>query len=450
MGQENQQDYKMLVQDLLSKTLSHGAESAEVTCIHGTDLSIDVRNGVIENSNFSDGRTIGIRAFVGQQVAIVSGSDFSTKGLNEMIERVIANAKIIPADPYAKIAPEEQLFKNYQPIQDICDPETPTLDTLTNQALETEAAALSIKGITNSEGAGCSFGRYQIFLATSNNFVGGYTKTLTGLFCSVLGGEGVNMQRDYAYSTNCLFQNLKNPRDIGHEAAHRTLKKLNPVQMKSGNFPVIFDKRVGRSLLSYFSDSISADAIFRGVSFLGNKLGEQIFSPHIHIFDNPHLANGSASVPFDGEGVYNPALQLVENGILKELLTDVVSASKMQIKNNGRASRSTGSKPYPNSTNMYMSAGTLSPQELYQDIDYGFYVTETIGSGLNEITGDFSIGAAGFLIEKGEITIPISEITIASNLIEVFKNLIPANDLVFEFTNNVPTIRVDSFTIAGQ
>ncbi len=446
MTEQMPYDYENVINDLVKKALKAGADSAEVSCMHGSDLSIDMRNGKIENSGFSESKTINIRVLINGQVASVSGSDFSSKGLDEMIDRAVSNAKIVPTDIYAGLPEPTELFKNYTPIEGICDPNTPTLNDLKQQALETEEAALSVAGITNSEGAGCSFGRYHAFLANSNGFSGGYSKTLAGLSCSVLAGDGTNMQRDYDYSTQCLYKDLKNAQEIGLLAAHRAVKKLNPIQMKSGAFPIIFDKRVGRSFLSYFADSISADSISRGVSFLGNQIGETVFSPNIQIIDNPHKAGGLASVPFDGEGVYNPVLNIVENGILKEILTHSASSRKMKIANNGRAV----SSAYPCATNMYMCAGTVSPHELYNDIDYGFYVTETIGHGLNEVTGDYSIGASGFLIEKGEITVPINEVTIAGNLKDIFKSIIPANDLVFESTKNIPTIRVDSLVIAGQ
>jgi PmbA protein len=446
MGHESNHHYETLVSDLVQDSLKSGADSAEITYVQGTDLSIDVRNGEIENSGFSESKAINIRVLIGNQSAVVSGSDFSAKGLREMIERAVANAKIVPADSYAQIADAGQLFKDYAPIDGICDAQTPDITELTHQALEAEAAALSVTGITNSEGAGVSFGRHQIILANSNGFLGGYSKTLAGLSCSVLAGDGTNMQRDYDYSISCLYANLKDAKNIGLEAANRTLKKINPVQMKSGAFPIIFDKRVGRSFLSYFADSISADKIVRGLSFLGNKQGEHIFANTINIIDNPHMVGGLASMPFDGEGVRNPALDIVQGGVLKEVLTHGASSRKMNIANNGRAY----SYSYPSATNMYMTAGTLSPAALYGDIDYGFYVTETIGNGLNDVTGDYSIGAAGFLIEKGEITIPISGVTIAGNLKEVFKTMIPANDLIFDARKNIPTIRVDSLVIAGQ
>lgn len=443
MGQE-------FTNDLVADCLKAGADSAEVIMMQGSDLSIEVRNGAIENSDFSESKVLGIRVLIGQQSATVSGSDFSAQGIQEMIQRVVANAKILPSDPYAAIAPADQLFKNYNPIEGICDPETPELEALKDQAMATESAALSVKGITNSEGAGCSFGRYSVALATSNGFSGSYNKTMSGLSCSVLGGEGVDMQRDYDYTTACLYATLKDPQAIGLEAANRTIKKLNPKQMRSGKFPVILDKRVGRSFLGYFSSAISADAISRGVSFLGNKVGESVFADGIQIIDNPHLKGGLASVPFDAEGVVNNPLDIVQNGVLQHLLSHGASSRKMEIANNGRAHRSAGGSPYPGATNMYMVAGTKTPKELYDDVDYGFYVTETIGHGLNDVTGDYSIGAAGFLIEKGEITIPVSEVTIAGNLKDVFKSMVPANDLTFDSRKNVPTIRVDSFTIAGQ
>jgi PmbA protein len=446
MEQNNDKKNQTLVSDLVQECLRAGADSAEVSCVQSSDLSIDVRNNAIENSGFSESKSINVRVFVGQQTANVSGSDFSVSGLREMIERAVTNAKIVPSDSYAGLPDPSQLFMNYTTIDDICDPQTPELNDLKTKALETESAALSVKGITNSEGAGCSFGRYHLVLGNSHGFCGSYSKTMTGLSCSVLAGTDTNMQRDYDYSTACLFANLKNPTDIGLGAANRTLKKLNPVKMKSGAFPIIFDRRIGRSFLGYFASSISADSISRGVSFLGNAIGEQIFSAKVHIIDNPHLVGGLSSIPFDGEGVYNPILDIVENGILKQLFTHTISSRKMNIPNNGRAYNSTS----PSATNMYMQAGNISPTELYADIDYGFYVTETIGHGLNEVTGDYSIGASGFLIEKGEITIPISEVTIAGNLKDVFKNMIPANDLIFDYSKNIPTIRVDCLTIAGE
>jgi len=450
MNTQKTHQHEALVNELVEATLKFGADSVEVICVHGQDLSIEVRNGEIENSDFSEAKTIGIRALIGQQSATVSGSDFSAKGIQEMTERVVTNAKILPSDPYAEIAPSEQLFKNYQPIDGICDPSTPELNDLHNKALETEAAALSVQGITNSEGAGCSFGRYHVLLATSNGFSGQYEKTLSGLSCSVLAGEGVDMQRDYDYTTHCFYQHLKDPKQIGLEASERTIKKLNPKKMRSGNFPVILDRRVGRSFLGYFASAISADTVSRGVSFLGDKLEQSVFSKNIQIIDNPHLAYGLASMPFDAEGVYNPSLNIIENGVLKSYLSHGASSRKMNIANNGRASRSAGSAPYPSATNMYLQAGILSPQELYADVAYGLYVTETIGHGLNDVTGDYSIGAAGFLIENGIITTPVSEITIAGNLKDAFQTLVPANDLVFESRKNVPTLRVDSFTIAGE
>lgn len=448
MGQENVNNQEFTT-DLIAHCLKKGANSAEVIMMQGTDMSIEVRNNAIENSDFSDSKLLGIRVLIGQQSATVSGSDFSAKGIEEMIERAVANAKIMPQDPYAQIAPPEQLFSDHKPIDGICDPDTPELTDLKEKALETEAAALTVQGITNSEGAGCSFGRYHVALATSNGFSGSYSKTITGLSCSVLGGEGVDMQRDYDYATTCLYQDLKSARDVGLEAANRTIKKLNPQKMRSGNFPVILDKRVGRSFLGYFASAISADSISRGVSFLGNKVGESVFADGIHIIDNPHLKSGLASVPFDSEGVINHPLDIVQGGILQHLLVHGASSRKMDITNNGRAHRSAGGVPYPGATNMYMNAGGLTPETLYSDIDYGFYVTETIGHGLNDVTGDYSIGAAGFLIEKGVITSPVSEVTIAGNLKDVFKSMTPANDLTFESRKNVPTLRVECFTIAG-
>ena len=235
---------------------------------------------------------------------------------------------------------------------------------------------------------------------------------------------------------------------IGNTAATRTLKRLNPKRMKSGAAPIIFDPRAGRSLLGHFAGAISADRVARKTSFLGNVIGEKIFSDGIKIIDDPYLQHGLGSRPYDMEGVRSPKLDVVENGILNHFMVHGASSRQLDIENNGRASRSVSAAPYPASTNMYMDNGTMSPADLMSDITYGLYVMDTIGHGINEVTGDYSIGAAGFLIENGVITTPVSEITIAGNLKDMFLNMTAANDLEFKSRKNVPTIRIEGMTIA--
>ncbi|MEM6603367.1 MAG: metallopeptidase TldD-related protein [Pseudomonadota bacterium] len=443
-------DILSLSEDLVKKTKTFGADHAEVVIIKTTDTGIDVRNGEIENSDYSDAMGVGVRVLIGQKSATVSGSDLSPQALSSLAERAVSIAKFVPDDEFSAIAPEDMLEKNPNYDLGCYDDAFPSLDTLREYAFETEKVALSYDGITNSEGAGCSFGSYALGLVASNGFSGLYQKTLFGLSCCVLAGEGTEMERDYDYTTTPFFSKLKKPDVIGRNAAEKTLKRLHPKRMRSGEVPIIFDTRSGRSLLGYFAGAISADRVARKTSFLGNAVGEKVFADSIHIIDDPHLKSGLGSCPFDLEGVRNPKLDIVTDGTLNHLFSHGASSRQLNITNNGRATRSVSAVPYPASTNLYMQNGTMTPAALMKDIDYGLYVMDTIGHGINEITGDYSIGAAGFLIENGEISYPVSEITIAGNLKNMFLNMQAANDLKFESRKNVPTLRVDGMTVAGE
>lgn len=438
-----------LAQDVIQNAKKQGADNAEVTFVQSMDSSIQVREGKIENSEYSDSSHIGIRIFIGQKLASVSSSDFSESSLSSLLERAVQTARYVPEDKYAGLMDKE--FLEDSPNYDLgCFEENlPTTEALTNAALECEASALSQDGITNSEGASCAYGTYGLGLVTSKGFAGFYKKTVFGLSCSVIAGSGTDMQVDYDYSMSPLFLQLENAQTIGLNAAQRTVKKLFPKKMRSGNYPIVFDKRAGRSLLSNFSGAICADSIARKSSFLGNCLEKQIFSDSIHITDDPHIRSALATIPFDGEGVRNPKLSIVENGVVKNLFVNGAAGRQLEISSNGRASRSIGS-PYCSSTNLYMHGGTVSHEELLSDIKYGLYVTETIGHGINEVTGDYSIGASGFIIENGVLTYPVSQITIAGNLKDMFLNMTPANDLEMKMKKNVPTLRIEGMTVAGE
>ena len=436
--------------DLISHAKKMGADHAEVILIKSTDTSIDIRSGQVENSGYSDSVGVGVRVLINGQTSSVSGSDLSPHALNELVSRAVGIAKYVPHDKYADIAPVNMLEKNPNYDLGCYDADLPSLDTLKEYALKTEQVALENKSITNSEGAGCSCGKYTLGLVTSNGFSGLYHKTMFGLSCSLIAGTDLDMQTDYDYSTACLFSGLESPETIGKRAADRTVKKLNPKKMRSGHAPVVFDPRAGRSLLSYFASSICADSIARKSSFLGDARDKQIFSSNITIIDNPHIPSGLGSCPFDAEGVRNPELTVVEKGIVKNLFSHGASSRQLNIDNNGRASRSLASSAYVSTTNLYIENGIISPDELMSDIAYGLHVTDTIGHGINEVTGDYSIGASGFLIENGVLTYPVSEITIAGNLKEMFLNMFIANDLKFTGRKNVPTLRIEGLMIAGE
>jgi PmbA protein len=264
-----------------------------------------------------------------------------------------------------------------------------------------------------------------------------------------LAGEGVGMQRDYDYSSKSHYADLEDPEAIGLSAAHRALARLNPTRPKTAKVPVLFDPRVSSSLLGSFVGAINGASVARGTSLLKDKMGQAVFGPGITIIDDPRRVRGGRSRAFDGEGVPTRTRKLVENGVLQTWLLDSRSARQLGLASTGHASRGTGGPPSPSSTNLYMEAGTLTPTELMADIKEGLYVTELLGGGMNGITGDYSRGAAGFMIRNGVLAEPVAEITIAGNGLEMFANLVPANDLVFRRGTDAPTIRVDGLTMAG-
>lgn len=333
----------------------------------------------------------------------------------------------------------------------MADPQDePDSEWLLQQCDIAEEAALSQTGITNSEGASASFSRNQVTLATSTGFCHHYSGTSSSLSVSVLAGEGTAMERDYDYSLVRYRENLPAAEEIGIKAAKNALRRLGSRKVSSRQAPVIFDPRVGKQLLSSFAGAISGSAIARGTSFLKDKRGEEVFSPAVTIIDDPRRVRGLASKPFDAEGLPASRLVLAEKGVLKEWLLHCRSARQLGMASNGRASRGLSSSPSPSATNLYIEAGKASPEALMKDIESGFYVTETFGMGINTVTGDYSQGAAGFWIEKGEIAYPVSEMTIAGKLQDMFKQMTPANDLAFKYRTNTPTLRIDRMTIAGS
>ena len=330
------------------------------------------------------------------------------------------------------------------------DDNEPEVEWLLAQCREAEETALAVEGVTNSEGGSAGYSRCDITLLTSDGFNGSYAKTSFSLSASVLVGEGTGMERDYAYSTARHRKSLKSGSEIGQEAAERALKRLNPSKKDTCKVPVIFDPRVGRGLVGSFTGAISGAAVARGTSFLKDKIGEQIFNPNITITDEPHRANGLASRPFDGEGCRSEALSLVEKGVLNHWLLDSRSARQLGLQSNGRAARGLSSGTSPSSTNVTLEAGELSPESLIGEIEDGFYVVETFGMGVNLVTGDYSQGASGFWIEKGKLAYPVSEVTIASTLPEMFLGLSAANDLTYEYATNTPTLRINEMMVAGS
>lgn len=426
-----------------------GADAADVLYIGDAATEVQVRLGELEDVTRSEGEEIGLRLFVGSRSASVSSSDLSADALAALVERAVAMAREAPEDPYAGLAPEERLLRG--PALDLAadDGADPTPVELKERALATEEEARSVAGITNSEGAGMSAGRTVVALATSHGFCRGYTTSGYAAYASVIGGEGSFMQRDSASHSTRHYADLDPAEAIGRLAAERTVKRLDPGTLASGVMPVFFDPRVGGGLIGALLGAMSGPAIARRTSFLLGREAEALFDSAIVIVDDPHRLRGLKSKPFDGEGVATSPSRLIDGGRLTGWLLNAASARQLGLETTGHANRGIGGAPGVGATNVHLEPGALSPAALMADVTLGLYVTEMIGSGVNPVTGDYSRGASGFVIRDGALAGPVDEITIAGNLVDMFRALVPANDLEFRRAVNVPTLRVEGMTVAG-
>ncbi len=443
-----------LAHTAVSKLMKAGADAADSIAAAGTSMSVSFRMGKLEDVERSEGTDLGIRAMVkgangAMRQASVSLSDTSGQALDEAVERVVAMARLAPDDPFCGLADPARLATEIADL-DLDDHQAPDADTLAARAEAAERAALDIAGVTNSMGAGAGWGRSQMALVTSDGFEGTYGAGSHSISCSVLAGEGTNMERDYDFTSARYLSELDAPETVGKSAADKAVKRLNPRKMKSQAVPVIYDPRVSGGLVGHLAGAVSGTSVARGTSFLKDKMGQQVLASGLNIVDDPRILRGRASKPFDGEGVLTGLLTLVDDGVLQSWVMDTSSAKQLGLETSGRAARGTGGPPGPSTTNLYMEAGKMSPDELIADIKQGLYVTELIGMGVNGITGDYSRGAAGYWIEDGKITYPVTEITIAGNLKDMFMNMTPADDLVFRYGTNAPTMRVEGMTIAGS
>ena len=437
-----------LAHKLIDLTKAAGADGADVLVSDSASLSVSCRMGQLEDTERAESRDIGLRAMIGQKQAFVSGSAVDEEALKQLAQRAVDMAQATPEDRYCGFAPEDRLSSEI-PALDIADDYEPDADKLLSMAVACEDAARAVDGITNSEGGGAGWGRATTALVTSHGFEGAYTSTSFSTSCAVIGGEGEAMERDYASHTARHLEDLDSPEDIGQRAGERTIKRLNPRKMESTTTSVVYHSRVSTSLLGHLSAAISGAAIARGTSFLRDQMGQQVMSKAVTIEDDPLRPRGLRSAGFDGEGVKTEKLTPVENGVLQCWWLDSAAARQLETETNGRAARGIGGPPSPSATNLYMQAGEESVETMLKNIGTGFYVTELIGMGVNGVTGDYSRGASGFWIENGEIAYPVSEMTIAGNLKEMFLHMTPADDLSFRLGINAPTILVEGMALAG-
>ena len=442
-------NFEETAQNIIDLTLKAGASDCDVVLAKSHGKSISCRFQKIEDLDESNEKTIGIRALVDQRQAFVSSSDIETKNVDKLVSKCVEMAKLAPIDDTAVLG-DSSMFEHKATDLDLFESEEVNTETLINAVKECEDAALSVKGITNSEGAGASYSKGEFYLATSNGFHGGYQSSSSSVSCSVLAGQGQEMERDYEYAVKRHSSDLPSAKEIGLSAAKKTLKRLNAKKISSAKLPVVFDKRISNDLLGYLASSISGTSIARGTSFLKDSLGKQIFNKDVTIIDDPAIKRGLGSRPFDGEGIKVNKRELVTNGKLNTWILNTSTAKKLGLKSTGNASRSVGSPPGVSTSNLYMTNGLKTYDDILSSINYGFYATELIGMGVNLVTGDYSMGASGMLIQNGEITHAVSEVTIASNLKEIFMNLSAANDLEFKYRSNAPTVFIESMTLAGK
>jgi PmbA protein len=437
-----------LLDDLIGRAKAAGADAADAVFADGASLSLAQRLGQPEKLERAEGRDLGLRVLVGKRQAIVSSTDFRPSALTELVERAVAMARAVPEDPYCGIAEPAQLARQF-PDLDTLDATEPATERLVAHAKAAEEAALAVKGVTNSEGAEASWSRSRVALATSAGFAGLHEVSRHGVTVVVLAGEGTAMERDYDYSSTVHGADLEDPVAVGTRAGERAVKRLKPRKVATSRVPIVFDPRVAGGMLRHLAGAISGPAIARGTSFLKDKLGQQLFAKSVRVIDDPLRPRGLRSHPFDGEGLPPVRRAIIEDGVLTTWLLDLRSGRQLGLASTGHASRGTSSPPSPSPTNLYFEPGALSPSALMADIDAGLYVTEMMGMGINGVTGDYSRGAAGFWIENGTLGYPVSEITIAGNLKDMFRELSLADDLEFKTGVDAPTLRIDGMTIAG-
>jgi PmbA protein len=436
-----------LAERLVAAARRAGADAADAIAERGMSQSVEVRDGTVEESERSEGDSMGLRAFVGRRQAVVSTND-PAGDVDELAARAVAMARVAPEDEHAGLAEPDLLAKTF-PELDLLDPDLPSVAQLEEIARAAEAAALAVKGVSKSGGASASAGIGGMVLVTSGGFTGAYLGSRHGASVEAIAGNGTGMERDYDFSSALHASDLMAPDAIGRSAGERAVRRLNPKKVATKRVPVVFDPRLAGTIVAHLASAINGSAIARKTSFLKGRMGERLFAPGIAIVDDPLRRRGLRSHPFDAEGVASERRALIADGVLTTWILDCATARELGLKTTGHAQRGVSSTPSPGASNLHLEPGRQSPKELIADIEEGFYVTDLIGMGANMVTGDYSRGASGFWIEHGELTYPVSEVTIAGHLNNIFRSLAPANDLAFRYSINAPTVRIEGLTVAG-
>jgi PmbA protein len=435
--------------DLLARARRAGADAADALLVESSGQSAAWRLGKLDNVERAENCDLGLRVFVGRRQAIVSTGDLARPSLERLVERALAIANAVPDDPYAGLADPDQVAREF-PRLDLDDGQEPDTDSLARQAAIAEDAARAHPGIINSEGAEARWSRARTTLVASNGFVGRSARSSHSIGASVIAGANGAMERDYEYRTAVRARDLPEPAEVGRRAAQRAVARLNPRKAESKAVPIVFDPRVAGSIVRHLTSAINGPAVARGTTFLKDRLGDAVFGAGVTIVDDPLRPDGLRSRAFDAEGIGAERRRLIDRGVLTTWLLECASARQLGLPTTGHAVRDVSSAPSPAPANAYIEPGSLSPDELLSDVKEGLYVIEMLGMGVNMVTGDYSRGATGFWIENGAIGWPVSEVTIAGNLAEMFAELTPASDLEFRYGIDAPTLRIDGMTVAGR
>lgn len=441
-----------LTAQLLKTAKEAGADAADAIVMQGTSLSIEVRDGTLEQAERSEGIDLGLRVFVGQKSATVSASDTRAETLQEMAVRAIAMAREAPDDEYTGLATPDQLVGDFDVASlQLDDPAPePSPASLQEDAVRAETAARENSGISQVQSAGAGYSARQVHLAASNGFSGGYRRTSRGLSCVAIAGTGTGMERDYDGDSRTFQSDLRSPEEIGAQAAARAVERLGAHKPPTGSFNVLFDERVSSSLIGHLLMAVNGSSVARGASWLRDAMGEAVLPDHLSLIEDPHRPRAASSRPFDAEGLPTSRRNIVEDGVLTSWTLDLATGRKLGLPSTGNAARGTSSAPSPATWNVALTQGAASREDLIRDMGTGLLVTSMIGSTINPNTGDYSRGAAGFWVENGEIAGAINECTIAGNLRDMLRNIVPANDARTHLSRVVPSLLVPGMTLAGN
>ena len=435
---------------LLALATKAGADQADVLAVTGTSVSISVRNGALDQAERSERTDVGLRVLVGQRQACVSTGDLSAASLERLASRAVDMARLAPDDATLGLADAGDLsdVRSAEGLE-LADPAAePEAATLQEHALRAEAAARAVAGVTKIDSAGASYGRSDFFLAASNGFRGGYAQTGSSVSCTAISGDGTAMERDYAYDSRAFAADLRTPEWIGTLAGERTVARAGARKSPAGAVPVLYDERVASGLIGHLIGAINGMAIVRGASWLRDALGEFVLPEALSLTEEPRRIRAMSSRPFDAEGLPTVERVLVDKGRLTGWVLDLGTARKLGLKSTANAARGTSNGPSPSTTNLRLTQGTKSREELIRDMGTGLIVTSMLGASINPTTGDYSRGASGFWVENGEIAYPVNECTIAGNLRDMLRRVTPANDAQEHKSTIVPSLLVEGLTVA--